>query len=380
MDVTIVLTEALAALIVCESKLANAKINSKCYSNNNKRQLLKHYKSFSNIVQAGLDGKLKSDINLLFQQQVQRLDDWQQRLNYLRSQSIELQYYTDNNYPRLLQNINDAPLLLYTMGNSSLLNMPQIGIVGSRNTTHSGVKNAHSFAKCLTQLGFAITSGMANGVDTQAHKGALSVMGHTIAVLGSGLLHPYPANNKKLMHEIIEKGGAIISEYIPEATPKPAYFPLRNRIISGLSLGVLVVEASLRSGSLITARLAAEQGREVFAIPGSIHSPVSKGCHQLIRDGALLVENTEHIVEHLAPLVSVQQELLQVTESSSEKSTIRGLSTWQQKVLTALGYDPITMDDLIGLIDINASELNVILMELELAGFVKQTIFGYQRL
>lgn len=202
-------------------------------------------------------------------------------------------------YPALLAELGNAPPLLYVAGDASLLERPQLAMVGSRRASAAGLDTARAFARSLAGGGFVITSGLALGIDGAAHQGALEVKGATVAVLGTGLEHVYPNRHRGLAARIVDKGGALVSELPLECPPQPANFPRRNRIISGLSLGVLVVEASPSSGSLITARLAAEQGREVYAIPGSIHHPGARGCHQLIREGATLVEKVEDILEAL---------------------------------------------------------------------------------
>ena len=202
-------------------------------------------------------------------------------------------------YPPLLGEIDDAPPLLFVAGNPALLERPQLAIVGSRRATPPALDNAAMFSRYLAKAGFTITSGLAVGVDGAAHRAALEAGGSTIGVLGTGLEKLYPQRHQSLVQAMIERGSAVVSEFPLDAGPLPANFPRRNRIISGLSLGVLVVEASLASGSLISARLAAEQGREVYALPGSIHHPGAKGCHQLIRDGALLVESVEQILDSL---------------------------------------------------------------------------------
>lgn len=202
-------------------------------------------------------------------------------------------------YPALLAELTDAPPLLFVAGNPDLLGQPQLAMVGSRRASPPGLGNAHAFARHLASCGFVITSGLALGIDGAAHQGALDAGGKTVAVLGTGLQCLYPARHKRLAAEIVQGGGALVSELPLDSPPHASHFPRRNRIISGLSLGVLVVEASPSSGSLITARLAAEQGREVYAIPGSIHHPGARGCHQLIRDGATLVESVEDILEAL---------------------------------------------------------------------------------
>lgn len=202
-------------------------------------------------------------------------------------------------YPSLLGEIDDAPPLLFVAGNIEILERPQLAVVGSRRASPPALDNAAAFSRCLARAGFTITSGLALGVDGAAHRAALDAQGSTIGVLGTGLEKLYPQRHKALAQEMIERGSAVVSEFPLDAGPLPGNFPRRNRIISGLSLGVLVVEAGTASGSLISARLAAEQGREVYAIPGSIHHPGAKGCHQLIRDGALLVESVQQILDSL---------------------------------------------------------------------------------
>lgn len=202
-------------------------------------------------------------------------------------------------YPALLSEIDDPPPLLFVAGDPALLEHPQLAIVGSRRASPPALDTAAAFSRCLAQAGFTITSGLALGVDGAAHRAALKAGGQTIGVLGTGLQKLYPQRHRDLARAMLDSGSALVSEYPLDAGPLAGNFPRRNRIISGLSLGVLVVEASIASGSLITARLAAEQGREVYAIPGSIHHPGAKGCHQLIRDGALLVESVEQILDSL---------------------------------------------------------------------------------
>lgn len=220
-------------------------------------------------------------------------------LTFLEADKQHLLMWDDPIYPGLLAELNDAPPLLFVAGDPMLLERPQLAMVGSRRASRPGLDTAHSFARSLASGGFVITSGLALGIDGAAHQGALDGAGKTIAVLGTGLQCLYPARHKQLAADIVEHGGALVSELPLDSPPQASNFPRRNRIISGLSLGVLVVEASPSSGSLITARLAVEQGREVYAIPGSIHHPGARGCHQLIRDGAVLVESIEHVLEAL---------------------------------------------------------------------------------
>jgi len=221
-------------------------------------------------------------------------------VEWLQQPGHHLLTLTDADYPSHLREIPDPPPLLFVRGDPAILAYPQIAMVGSRNPTPMGREIASAFAKELAEMGFVITSGLAIGIDGAAHRGTLSVGGPTIAVVGTGLDRIYPARHRELGLEII-KTGACVSEFFLGTPPLAVNFPQRNRIISGLSLGVLVVEATTRSGSLITARLAGEQGREVFAIPGSIHNPLARGCHMLLRQGAKLVESASDVIEELGP-------------------------------------------------------------------------------
>ena len=253
--------------------------------------------------------------------------------------------------------------------------MPQLAIVGSRNPTPAGAENARAFARALAGSGLTITSGFALGIDAAAHRGALEGNGGTVAVVGTGVDRVYPARHHQLAHQIADRG-VIVSEYPLGTAPLRENFPRRNRIISGRSLGALVVEAALRSGSLITARLASEQGREVFAIPGSIHSPLSKGCHQLIRQGAKLVETAGDVIEELAALVG---SLREVSEASCETSSVPGEET--NPLLEYLGYDPIDIDTLVERSGLTPEAISSMLLSMELAGEVQTCAGGkYQRI
>ena len=220
-------------------------------------------------------------------------------LAWLERQGQHLLMWDQPDYPALLAQISDAPPLLFVAGDPQILEKPQLAMVGSRRASRPGMDTATAFSRSLAGAGFVITSGLALGIDAAAHQAALDVGGRTVGVLGTGLENFYPQRNRRLADAMIASGSAVLSEFPLDTAPSAGNFPRRNRIISGLSLGVLVVEASVASGSLITARLAAEQGREVYAIPGSIHHPGARGCHQLIRDGAVLVETIEHILEGL---------------------------------------------------------------------------------
>ncbi|WP_375751965.1 DNA-processing protein DprA [Vibrio sp. HN007] len=280
-----------------------------------------------------------------------------------------------NAYPQLLKEISAYPPLLFVKGNLELLQEPQVAIVGSRNASIDGLHSAKSFAKDLAGKGLTITSGLALGVDGYAHDGALSCDGDTIAVLGSGLYNIYPVRHRKLAGRIIEQGGAIVSEFRPNALPRPEHFPRRNRIISGLSLGVLVVEAAERSGSLITARYALEQGREVFALPGSINSPGARGCNLLIKEGACLVQSSSDILKELNGLLSWslnQQKDLFEHEDDNEELPF-------PQLLANVGVEAIPVDILAERTNIPVQEVMMQLLELELQGHVAAVSGGYIR-
>ena len=232
--------------------------------------------------------------------------DWQaadQDMNWLAQPDNHLLPVTDPRYPAQLKTIPDPPTALFVHGDPDMLSTPQIAMVGSRNPSSGGARTAHDFARHFAACGLAVTSGLAMGIDAACHQGALAANGITIAVTGTGLDRVYPASNRELAHQIVGRG-ALVSEFPPGTPPRPGHFPRRNRIIAGLSLGTLVVEAALKSGSLITAQQALEQSREVFAIPGSIHNPLARGCHLLIRQGAKLVETANDVLEELAPALS----------------------------------------------------------------------------
>jgi DNA processing protein len=260
--------------------------------------------------------------------------------------------------------------VLYVRGDVGLLSKNQLAMVGSRHPTAMGVETAQQFAKQLAASGLVITSGLALGIDGASHRGAL-LTGKTIAVLGTGLGSIYPRTHQSLATEILEKGGTLVSEFPPASPPKAAHFPLRNRIISGLSLGVLVVEAAIRSGSLITARTALEQNREVFAIPGSIHNPLARGCHQLLRQGAKLVETVEDVLEEIN---------LQITKTTKLplKEPV-DLDPQLKRVLAQIGYEATAVDAIILRSELTASEVSSMLLSLELAGYVCNAPGGYVR-
>ena len=274
-------------------------------------------------------------------------------------------------YPALLKQISNPPPLLYIRGKVSILNDPQLAIVGSRSPTQSGLSSAYDFAKYLGNSGLCITSGLALGIDGVAHKGALDANAPTIAVIATGTDRVYPAKHRDLAHQIVESG-AIISEF-PVGTPaKSENFPRRNRIISGITHGTLVVEAAKRSGSLITARLAGEQNREVFAIPGSIHNPLARGCHQLIRQGAKLVETAQDILEEMANVIDMTEINTDHNDSKvslTEEETIQESSEIDNEhndLLEKMGYDPVSIDELVVRTEQSPESIAAMLLMLEL--------------
>ena len=273
----------------------------------------------------------------------------------------------DARYPQLLKEITDPPSILFVQGDVSLLSSWQLAVVGSRNPSPSGRDNAFEFSRFLAQGGMTITSGLAMGIDAAAHQGALAVQGKTVAVIGTGLDRVYPAKHRDLAHDIVQHG-AIVSEFALGTSPRAENFPRRNRLISGLSLGTLVVEAATRSGSLITARMALEQGREVFAIPGSIHNPLARGCHQLIREGAKLVETAEDIVEELGALAGVS--VMSAENEVGIDSDSQALDSDYQLLFACLGYDPIEIDSLVTQSGLTAETVSSMLLLLELEGQV----------
>jgi DNA processing protein len=252
---------------------------------------------------------------------------------------------------------------LYVVGNIDALHLPALAIVGSRNPTRGGRQNAYEFAKHLGGSGFCIVSGRAQGIDAAAHEGALDADALTVAFLGHGIDRIYPVENRALAHRIAA-GGALCSEYPLGSPPRKEHFPRRNRLISGLSLGTLVVEAAKRSGSLISARLAAEQGREIFAIPGSIHNPMSRGCHQLIRQGAKLVESADDIVSELGPMVGHLMESAYEDEPESGDSKHHDVD--YETLLQTLSYDPASADELAEQSGLTIDQVSSMLLILEL--------------
>jgi DNA processing protein len=281
-----------------------------------------------------------------------------------------------SDYPRQLRAVDDAPAVLYVRGEVTSLTGPALAMVGSRSATASGERTAAAFAAHFVRAGLSIVSGLAIGIDAASHLGALNAGGRTVAVLGSGLDEIYPREHAALAARIAAQG-AVVSEFPPGTRPLPDHFIRRNRIISGLSLGVLVVEAARRSGSLSTARLAGEQGREVFAIPGSIHNPLSRGCHALIRAGAKLVESGEDVLSELQVVFNNQQ----LTSTTPPVAATRELDKDYKILLDALGFEPASADVLVERTGFSSQSIASMLLILELEGQVALHGGGrYQRL
>lgn len=304
-------------------------------------------------------------------------------LNNCRRHGIGILTWQDVNYPEQLRHIHDAPVVLYTLGDTGLLGRDQLAIIGSRKATRAGLDHARRFAAELSARQLLVTSGLALGVDGAAHAGALDAGFPTTAVIGCGLDRIYPNQHRRLGERVIAEG-LMLSEYPPGTPARAAHFPQRNRIISGLSRGVLVVEAGLRSGSLITARMALEQGREVFAIPGSVHSPVARGCHQLIKQGARLVETVDDILEELGawwlPPLTETASAPESPATTNPQPAVAGLDRREIAVFEALGYDPQSTDALSSATGLPADQLMQSLLLLELQGLVSSAPGGFQKI
>jgi DNA processing protein len=302
-------------------------------------------------------------------------------LNWLEQPDCHLVTLHDPQYPARLKQLHDPSPILFVRGNVEALNRPQLAMVGARNPTKGGEQTAEEFAAHLASIGMVITSGLADGIDAASHRGALNVNGITVAVMGTGPDIIYPAKHRSLADAILAEKGALITEFMPGMPARTGNFPRRNRLISGLTLGTLVIEAGLRSGSLITARLAAEQGREVFAIPGSIHNPLAKGCHALIKEGAKLVETAEDIVEELS-IYCVTPVPEATPEAHSGASSENDLDAEYQRLLEYMGIsEPVSIDMLVERCGLNAETIASMLLILELRGRVATQQGGrYMRL
>jgi DNA processing protein len=338
-------------------------------------KLKKHTGSLENLCsrstkqlrQLGLSEKKAELISML------SLDSIKVDLHWLEQTNHHIVCFDDPNYPPLLKEISSPPLLLYIVGKPELLLLPQIAIVGSRKPTPMGKENAFKFGQYLAKTGLTVTSGMALGIDAASHWGALET-GASIAVLGSGVDQAYPRQNLNLYKALIEKG-AVISEFAIGTQPRRQHFPQRNRIISGLSLGTLVIEAAIKSGSLITAYLAADQGREVFALPGSVHNPQSKGCHHLIKQGAALVEKLDDVLFEI-------RHLWQFSKSKMfEKSLdLNQLDEDDTKILTCIGTETTSIDQILSRSLLDPQKVTIALTDLEINKLIKAVPGGYSRI
>ncbi len=316
------------------------------------------------VTAAGIRDILSPD-----REQQARCADW------LEASDCNVVTWLDSHYPPLLREISAAPPLLFVRGDIDALSLPQLSIVGSRSSTPGGRATARRFAGHLAQSGFCITSGLALGIDAAAHRAALTAGGRTIAVFGTGPDIIYPREHATLADDVAANG-ALVSEFAPGCKPQRSRFPRRNRIISGLALGTLVIEAGLRSGALITAGNAAEQGREVFAIPGSIHNPVARGCHRLIRSGAKLVETADDIIEELGGMFAGIAASIEQNLAPQILPTERALDSEYQRLLGLMGWDPVAIDTLIMRSGLTAEEVSSMLLILELEGRVEPLTGG----
>lgn len=307
-------------------------------------------------------------------------------LAWLAQPGHRLLRFTDSDFPPQLAEIPQPPAALFVVGDPGLLLNAQIALVGSRSASAQGLANAREFARAFARAGLTVTSGMADGIDGAAHSGALEAGGATVAVIGTGVDLVYPRKHRDLAARIAQHG-TIISEYPLGTSARAEHFPQRNRLIAGLALGTLVIEAGLQSGSLITARLAGEMGREVFALPGSIHNPLARGCHRLIRDGARLTETAQEVVEALAPgaqaLGAQLRERLEAAPDgpSHPESSARDRDPDYIRLLSALGEAPLALDELAARTGLKPAELSSMLLLLELEGTVAPAVNGrWQRI
>ncbi|MGY6553624.1 MAG: DNA-processing protein DprA [Wenzhouxiangella sp.] len=326
--------------------------------------------SDQDLAAAGLSARQIRGLRQPDPAQMARCQEW------LAAEHHHLVGLDDAYYPPLLKQIADPPPALFVAGTPECLVKPQLAVVGSRNATSGGLAHARDFSATLAATGLIITSGLAAGIDAAAHEACLQAGGQTVAVTGTGLDRVYPARHRELAHRIVAQG-AMVSQFPPGTEPRPGHFPVRNRIISGMSLGTLVIEAGLHSGSLITARLATEQGREVFAIPGSVHNPLARGCHRLIREGAKLVETASEVAEELRPLAgqlaSALSELLMRPEAALESragAPHLTLDPEYARLLEAVGYDPTPVDEIIARSQLTTAAVSSMLLMLELEGHV----------
>lgn len=331
--------------------------------------------------QQALEGVVKKTVAAnIFQRRIDT-DKFAQTIDWLKDPLNSLITFADTDYPEFLLNIADPPPILYCKGRREFLTRPALAIVGSRNATPQGMANADAFAEAASNAGFCVVSGLAQGIDAAAHQGGLRGAASSIAVVGTGLDLVYPSRNRELAHQLANEG-ALISEFPLGVPAMRNNFPRRNRIISGMCHACLVVEATLYSGSLITARLALEQGRDVMAIPGSIHSPLSKGCHALIKQGAKLVESIQDILDelnHLPPQVNVSTSA--VSEAMRDNINTDDSAADDNKLLTCFDYDAIDIDTLCIRSGLTVEVVSAMLLALELEGKIGSLPGGrYQRI
>lgn len=347
-------------------------LHAGAWSDDNLHPLLEGFDSPRALVAAAAGGRLDrarlspKALEYLRQPDLEEID---RELQWLEGQGRHLAVLTDERYPTLLKQIPAPPLALFISGDPALLNAPQLAMVGSRRATPDGRADANHFSGELAQRGIVVTSGMAAGIDTEAHKGVLAQGGKTIAVLGGGLNCIYPRANLRLADKI-RADGALVSEFPLSWKPYSRNFPRRNRIISGLSLGVIVVEAAHKSGSLITARHALEQNREVFAVPGSIRNPLKQGCHSLIRNGAKLAGRVEDILEELAPFREACKEAAKDASAPAAPIGAAALDEQEKILLDNIGYEPTSLDKIVVATRSSIEELTGRLLKLELDGLV----------
>lgn len=347
-------------------------LHAGAWSDDNLHPLLESFDSPQALVAAAAGGRLDrarlspKALEYLRQPDLEEID---RELQWLEGQGRHLAVLTDERYPTLLKQIPAPPLALFISGDPALLNAPQLAMVGSRRATPDGRADANHFSGELAQRGIVVTSGMAAGIDTEAHKGVLAQGGKTIAVLGGGLNCIYPRGNLRLADKI-RADGALVSEFPLSWKPYSRNFPRRNRIISGLSLGVIVVEAAYKSGSLITARHALEQNREVFAVPGSIRNPLKQGCHSLIRNGAKLAGRVEDILEELAPFREACMETAKDAPAPAAPIGAAALDEQEKILLDNIGYEPTSLDKIVVATRSSIEELTGRLLKLELDGLV----------
>lgn len=347
------------------------------------RKILRWLEQFNNIEQLFLAKHAELQAVGLNPKQIAAIKnpDWksvERDLTWAKKANQHILSLTHPDYPKLLKEIAAPPLVLFVHGHVEALKRMQLAIVGARNASVAGLKNAEQFAYHLAQVGLAITSGLAVGIDGASHRGALRAQGVTIGVAATGLQHIYPSSHRKLAEEIVENNGAVISEFPLTMLPIANNFPRRNRIISGLSVGVLVVEAALKSGSLITVKYALEQGREIFAIPGSIHHPLARGCHHLIRQGAKLVETAKDILEELGGFKTAMDAELSAQFCHLNQPTAAICPKFRQ-ILEQIGQEITSIDMIILQSGLTPGEVSSILLKLELNGYIQSVAGGYIR-